>query len=466
MALGFITQRNTIVSGGVVATLPVLDEGFPADVEVAAGASATATFQCKIVEDGVPANYTYQWYKEGVAVDGANTAVYTLPAGSLSNAGSYSIYCTVTNDAGTATSRIATLTAKIWKPTLNTSLPANVSVTAGTGAIATFSVDITTAGNPTNYTYQWYLNNSIWSGQTNSTLSLTADWVNTHIGSHTIYCIVTNAAGSVQSRTAALTIANWKPVYSYTGNASFIDDSSYNWRIKFLTSGTLTFTSLGNATTLDAFCVGGGGGGCGGNAGSRAGGGGGGGGYTKTSTGLSVALNTAYPVVVGAGGAFGYATNVAGDGGASSVFGVSAAGGKRGVTVPYNGSSGGAGGSGGGGGGEWYNDHDGGAGGSDGSDGKASGTGSGGAGKGQGSTTREFGESSGTLYAGGGGGAGATVCAAGGAGGGGNGAKEQTGHVNSTNGTTNLGGGGGGNFDSNTGTGYGGSGIVVIRNHR
>lgn len=44
MALGFITQRNTIVSGSVVATLPVLDEGFPADVEVAAGASATATF--------------------------------------------------------------------------------------------------------------------------------------------------------------------------------------------------------------------------------------------------------------------------------------------------------------------------------------------------------------------------------------------------------------------------------------
>ena len=63
MALGFITQRNTIVSGGAVATLPVLDEGFPADVEVAAGASATATFQCKIAEDGVPANYIYQWYK-------------------------------------------------------------------------------------------------------------------------------------------------------------------------------------------------------------------------------------------------------------------------------------------------------------------------------------------------------------------------------------------------------------------
>lgn len=197
MALGFITQRNTITSGTVVATLPVLDENFPADVEVAAGASATAMFNVKIAKDGTPANYTYQWYKDGIAVDGANTAVYTLSAGSLNNTGSYGIYCTVTNDAGTVTSRVATLTAKIWKPTLNASFPANVTVTAGTGATATFSVGITTEGNPASYTYQWYLNGSTWPGQTNSTVSLASDWINTAVGSHSIYCIVTNDAGSV-----------------------------------------------------------------------------------------------------------------------------------------------------------------------------------------------------------------------------------------------------------------------------
>ena len=432
MALGFITQRNTIVSGGVVATLPVLDEGFPADVEVAAGASATATFQCKIAEDGVPANYTYQWYKDGVAVDGANTAVYTLSAGSLSNAGSYSIYCTVTNDAGTATSRIATLTAKIWKPTLNTSLPANVSVTAGTGAIATFSVGITTAGNPTNYTYQWYLNNSIWSGQTNSTLSLTADWVNTHIGSHTIYCIVTNAAGSVQSRTAALTIANWKPVYSYTGNASFIDDSSYNWRIKFLTSGTLTFSSLGNASTIDVFCVGGGGAGVGAD--------GGGGGYTQTVS-FNIQKGTPYSIVIGAGGMPYPSFTPAGT---TNAFNASAAGG-------FNG--GGGGGKGGSGGASL-----GGVGGSNGGDGGGSS-----GGQGQGSTTREFGEMAGELYSGGGGG-GSTGTAAGGEGGGGRGGWGTSPDKRPFSGTVNTGGGGGGNYDGTGGAG--GSGIVVIRNSR
>lgn len=449
MALGFITQRNTIVSGGVVATLPVLDEGFPADVEVAAGASATATFQCKIAEDGVPANYTYQWYKEGVAVDGANTAVYTLPAGSLSNAGSYSIYCTVTNDAGTVTSRIATLTAKIWKPTLNTSLPANVSVTAGTGAIATFSVGITTAGNPTNYTYQWYLNNSIWSGQTNSTLSLTADWVNTHIGSHTIYCMVTNAAGSVQSRTAALTIANWKPTYSYTGNSTFIDDGNYNWRIKFLTSGNVNFSSLGNATTLDVFCVGGGGGGQATGYGNY-GGNGGGGGYTKTSKGIVASAGTGYPIVVGAGGAGGPGSNQRGStGGVSSAFSVNAAGGIGGDIVEGAGKGGSGGGSRGG------IDVTKGNGGSDGSNGFGTSPGIG-----QGTTTREFGDPGGELYAGGGGGAdNSGNHASGGAGGGGGG--ELPGAANTG------GGGGGGKFGASNGMGYpGGSGIVIIRNHR
>ena len=65
------------------------------------------------------------------------------------------------------------------------------------------------------------------------------------------------------------------PRFTYTGQYSFIQDGDGHWRIKFLTSGTLTFSSLGNgADGADLFIVGGGGG-----SNTYAGGGGG---YTVT----------------------------------------------------------------------------------------------------------------------------------------------------------------------------------------
>ena len=265
--------------------------------------------------------------------------------------------------------------------------------------------------------------------------------------------------------------ANWassKPTYTYTGSSQLIDDGNGNWRIKFLTSGTLTFTNLGTGVNgIDVFCVGGGGGGGGGYGPSYTGGGGGGGGYTKTSKGVTANAGTAYSVTIGSGGTPSYAQQTAaGSGGTTSALGVSAAGGAGGYGGYYGGGVGGKGGSGGGSGGQMYNGIDAGVGGVNGGNGTNASNGTSEGGKGQGSTTREFEESTGTLYAGGGGGAGATKNAAGGAGGGGNGAKEQTGSVNSTNGAANTGGGGGGNFYWNSGTGYGGSGIVIIRNHR
>ena len=49
------------------------------------------------------------------------------------------------------------------------------------------------------------------------------------------------------------------PEFTYTGTYQLIDEGGGNWRIKFLTSGVLTFTKLGSAKGgLDVFCVGGG----------------------------------------------------------------------------------------------------------------------------------------------------------------------------------------------------------------
>lgn len=172
------------------------------------------------------------------------------------------------------------------------------------------------------------------------------------------------------------------------GTYQVIDDGGGNWRIKFLSSGT--FTPLKNMV-IDAFLVGAGGGSGSAFCGS------GGSGYTTTVRSVVLAANTAYPITVGAAGTNG--TSGSTDGGGTTAFSASAAGGK----CSANGTSnkvtpGGNGGSGGGGAGNIpYGKAAGGTDGSDGTDNTSKG------GTGQGTTTREFGEADGTLYASGGG---------------------------------------------------------------
>lgn len=244
------------------------------------------------------------------------------------------------------------------------------------------------------------------------------------------------------------------PEFTYSGSCQIVRDddtaisdfASYigNWKIRFLTSGTLKFTNLHNWNgRVDAFLVGGGGGTAPAYPTAGYSNSGAGGGYTATKKSLTVSANQNYTVAIGAGGAAG--TN----GGTSSFLSASAAGGKMG-------GDGGSGGGGSGSGDTWA----GGQGGSNGSDGTQ---GYNPGGKGQGSTTKEFGEASGIAYSGGGGGGGAFNIADGGATGGGKGGNPNT---QPTGGTANTGGGAGGWYTYPTSGAAGGSGIVIIRNAR
>ena len=305
-------------------------------------------------------------------------------------------------------------------PVLSASYPRDVTVTAAAGASASFSISITTPGRPAEYTYQWYRNGVSVSGGTTASLTLTGL---TAAATYSVYCKVTNKAGSVNSRTATLTVRSYLPTYTYTGTHQLIDEGNFNWRLKLFTSGTLTFSYLGNAGTQGAqvFLVGGGGGAGGFGAG-------GGGGYTRTGT-VALATGTGYPIIVGAGGAAG--GNAGGD---SSALGLTVSGGRGGG---YNFAAGGDGGSGGGGRPYGPGGTDGGNGGT-GTVGDARGPG----GSGQGSTTREFGLPTGTLYSSGGWGMDAA-------------------HTQDE--AANTGNGGDSNGDNGK---AGGSGIVIIRNHR
>lgn len=226
------------------------------------------------------------------------------------------------------------------------------------------------------------------------------------------------------------------PKFSYTGSYQVIDDGHGNWRIKLLTSGTLTFLST-LSKGIDVFLVGSGAGGVS-YVGTMVATASGGAGYTKTQKNVSVTKGTAYTITVGAGSAAKSSSGSSGSttgnaGGATSAFGYTANGGGKAEcgyryypeTYDYNWAHGGHGGSGGGTGS--------GAGGTDGGNGTFQGAEQGYAGSGQGTTTREFGEPDGTMYAQGGG--------------------------SSTPVVANSGNGGKPGND-------GSSGIVVIRNHR
>lgn len=259
------------------------------------------------------------------------------------------------------------------------------------------------------------------------------------------------------------------PEFSYTGNYEIVDDNDNiiaatqgNWKIRFLTSGTLKFSRLASAEGgIDVFLVGGGGGGApvanGGVEGSyQYGSGGGGGGYTRTVSHINIDTSQEYSITIGAGGA------VNSGGGQTSAFGSSVNGGSKGTN--RNGGNGGSGGSAGS-----LGQVDGAVGGEDGGNGNRNGGGTtpGTIGTGQGTTTREFGVSTAKRYgAGGAGGGGANFQSNGAAQGavnssGGGGAGAPDGPANS-----GSGGAGGCHLKDKGQAGKGGSGIVIIRNAR
>ena len=398
------------------------------------------------------------------------TITYNLNGGSANNPTSYNIDTTtftLTNPTKTG------YTFNGWTGSNGSSPQTSVTISKGSQGDKTYTANWTAV----TYTITYNCNDG--SGSTASS-SHTYD-VAKNLSSNGCYKITEGTSGmvyymagwSTSSSASAATYTNgqsvtninngsnttlyavWKNLFSYTGSKNVIHDGNGNWRIKFYTSGT--FVANYNAS-LDVFAVGGGGAGT--YAASDRGGGGGGGGYTTTSKGFTVFSATSYSVVIGAGGT-NNSSNTGGTGGTSSFSSVRAAGGTSTIPVETAAGNGGNGGSGGGMSGYYNRAGDALKGGSNGGNAAYTWAESGRRGIGQGTTTREFGESTGDLYSGGGSGAergNTTTIIAGGSGGGGTGG-------NGGAGTANTGGGGGGST-AQSGGGAGGSGIVIIRNHR
>lgn len=211
-----ITRR-----GGENYKLPILNANYPQDVSttVVKGNTGSATFLVDISEPGNPAVYTYQWYVNGVAVEGANGSGYTKD--DLTETGTYTVYCEVTNKKGTVSSRIATLEVnQNYTPVLDANYPQNATVVIAESVTA--EVVITTDGNPDSYTYQWYKDDVLVVGANSSSYTFTPEAV----GTSTLRCDVTNSAGTVSSRVATV---ETEPYYIFNSGV-FADGGSYGYK--------------------------------------------------------------------------------------------------------------------------------------------------------------------------------------------------------------------------------------------
>ena len=177
----------------VVAPAAVAITAQPASRTVFAG--QTATFS--VTATGSPA-LTYQWRKGGTAIAGATAASFTTPVLTAADSGaSYTVV--VTNPVNSVTSAAATLTVNPAVAPTIAQQPASVSVRANDAA--SFSV---TAGGSPPFAYQWRFNGANILGANAPTFTI-PQAQNADAGAYTV--VVSNAAGSVTSAAATLTIA-------------------------------------------------------------------------------------------------------------------------------------------------------------------------------------------------------------------------------------------------------------------
>lgn len=192
---------GTITSAGAVlvvnppaATLPVITSQ-PASATLSFGSSFTLT-----VSASGTSPFTYQWYKNGVAISGASSSAFTVNNATTTDSGVYHVL--VTNSAGSATSTSATVVV-LAAPSVNTAptitgQPSAQTLTEG----ATLSLNVSVTGSAP-FTYQWRKDGAAISGATQATF-FRSNVLISDSGSYSV--VVSNIAGSVTSASAQITV--------------------------------------------------------------------------------------------------------------------------------------------------------------------------------------------------------------------------------------------------------------------
>lgn len=209
----------------------------PASATVTEGQTATFTV---VASGSTP--MTYLWYRNGAAIAGATQASYTTPATVLSDSGAQ-FTVVVSNSAGSDTSQAATLTvlSNVVAPTI-TGHPSSITVTEG--QLASFSV---TATGTAPLSYQWHKGTSPVTGATQATLSFAAAQA-VDAGSYKV--VVTNAAGSVESNPATLTVNIPVSITVSPASQAVTQGQNASFTVTATGTGPFTYQWQKNATNL------------------------------------------------------------------------------------------------------------------------------------------------------------------------------------------------------------------------
>ncbi len=223
----------TSTPAALAVVIPPAITSQPASQTLAIGSALNLSVQ---VSGSTP--LTYQWFRNGTALSGANAASFQIAAVQSSDAGSYTV--TASNAAGSVTSGSAFLTV-LGPPSVVTQ---PVSQTLPVGSALSLSIQAS-GSNP--LTYQWFKNGAPVANATSATYQI-ASVQTSDSGSYTI--TVSNGAGSATSSAATVTVLNPPAIVTQPAGQTLAAGASFSLSVQASGSNPLQYQWSKNGTAI------------------------------------------------------------------------------------------------------------------------------------------------------------------------------------------------------------------------
>jgi len=181
---------------------------------------------------------TYQWKRDGVSISGAVNSSLQLSSLTVSDAGDYTVE--VTNTVGTTVSAVVQISV-IEPPSIVASPSAK---TIGQHARLLLSVSATGK----DLVYQWYKDDQSITGASESNYSVSAA---TSSDAGNYHVTVTNAAGTVTSATASVTVVAPPEIQTQPTGGAVAVGGDFSLSVEAVGSGTVTYQWRQNGVVLE-----------------------------------------------------------------------------------------------------------------------------------------------------------------------------------------------------------------------